>query len=45
MSGPATLAIPYIAPINPVNMGRLANGTECAAKMIQEKVQNIVQVD
>jgi hypothetical protein len=28
--GPATLAIPYIAPINPVYIGRLTRGTEYA---------------
>ena len=30
MSGPATLAIPYIAPIKPVYTGRWRRGTEWA---------------
>jgi hypothetical protein len=38
MSGPATLAIPYIAPTNPVYMGRFANGTACAAEQVDSEL-------
>ncbi len=38
INGPATLAIPYIAPTNPMNAGRRFRGTVCATiRMAPEK--------